>query len=144
MTKISFYKVSGGITSAVKLAAELTEKSAKKRCKVLWQVSDETFVKEIDQVLWSFSDASFVPHSAGPLSDPVGVSKESTPGIHHEVLINFQQNIPAWFSRFEQIIEVIYNDPKDTEIKREHFRFYKDRGYETAYIDLSNEKFPSS
>lgn len=141
MTKISFYKVSGGVASAINLAAKLTEKSIEEKCKVLWQVSDEKFVKHVDQVLWGYSHTSFLPHGIGPLSGPVGISKESTPGIHHEVLMNFQKDIPAWFSRFERLIEFIYEDHTDIEIKRQHFRFFKDRGYETDYIDLSNEKF---
>ena len=141
MTKISFYRVSGGLKSAIKLGAQITEKSVGEKCKVLWQVPNENFVNKIDQVLWSFSETSFIPHSTGPLSDPVGISKESTPGIHHEVLMNFQKDIPIWFSRFEQLIEFIYEDHTDIEIKRQHFRFFKNRGYETDYIDLSNEKF---
>ena len=47
------------------------------------------------------------------------------------------RNLHHWLS--ERLIEFIYEDPEDTEIKREHFRFFKYRGYETAYIDLSNE-----
>ena len=120
MTKISFYKVSGGIASAINLAAKLTEKSVEKECKVLWQVSDKKLVKHVDQVLWSYSHSSFLPHGIGPLSGPVGISKESTPGIHHEVLMNFQKDIPIWFSRFERLIEFIYEDHSDTEIKRQH------------------------
>ena len=81
--------------------------------------------------------SSFLPHGSGTESAPVAVSCDPDPGDHHQILINLQPGIPTWFSRFDRVIEIIYQDDEYEQSKRDNFLFYKQRGYALSYHDLS-------
>ena len=51
--------------------------------------------------------------------------------------MNLSQIVPPGFSRFQSLIEVVGRDEGDRESARERVKFYKDRGYEVRYFDLS-------
>jgi DNA polymerase-3 subunit chi len=42
-------------------------------------------------------------------------------------LINLSSTIPAYFAQFERVIELVTEDNKQSA--REHYSFYKERGY---------------
>ena len=43
--------------------------------------------------------------------------------------MNLAGDIPPFFSRYERVIEIVTQDPATTEAGRDHYRFYRDRGY---------------
>jgi DNA polymerase-3 subunit chi len=55
-----------------------------------------------------------------------------------ERLMNLSRDIPPGFARFESLIEVVGQDEDDRHAARERVKFYKDRGYEVRYFDLSD------
>ena len=61
--------------------------------------------------------------------NPVTISWGTDPRGEHEVLINLAREIPAFFSSFERVIEPVDNDENHKAVSREHYRFYRDRGY---------------
>ncbi|MGH8128785.1 MAG: DNA polymerase III subunit chi [Gammaproteobacteria bacterium] len=92
---------------------------------------DETQLARLDDLLWTFSDTSFLPHArlgATP-GAPITLDCADAPEPAPELLINLAPDIPAFFSRFARLAEVIGADPASRETGREHFRFYRDRGY---------------
>ena len=70
----------------------------------------------------------------------IAINHDDDPGEHHGLLINLSQETPGWFSRFEKAIEIVYDDQRIIELKRERFSFYKHRGYPLNFHDLSNKK----
>jgi DNA polymerase III subunit chi len=52
-------------------------------------------------------------------------------------LMNLSQIVPPGFSRFHNLIEVVGQEDADRISARERVKFYKDRGYEVSYFDLS-------
>ena len=140
MTKVSFYKLAGDQTLALTLVCQLVQKSLATNQQVLCLVPDNTAAQQLDEMLWAFNGASFVPHAQGVDHVPVAISFDEKPGEHHQVLINLQAQIPTWFSRFERVIEIIYKQPDYEQAKRDNFRFYKERGYQLDFHDLS-ERF---
>jgi len=52
-------------------------------------------------------------------------------------LMNLGQVIPPGFSRFQSLIEVVGQGEDERGAARERVKFYKDRGYEVRYFDLS-------
>ena len=52
-------------------------------------------------------------------------------------LMNLSQIVPPGFSRFHSLIEVVGQEDADRSSARERVKFYKDRGYEVSYFDLS-------
>ena len=122
------------------LVCQLVKKSLAQGQQVLCLVTDSNAVKLLDNHLWQLQSSSFIPHGIGTEHAPVAVSCDSNPGDHHQILINLQHRIPTWFSRFDRVIEIIYQDDAYEQAKRENFLFYKQRGYALNYHDLS-EKF---
>jgi len=91
---------------------------------------------ELDDLLWSFKPESFIPHQLiggdetvkVEITYPAGAAVAEA-GQHHDVLINLSSRIPEFFSRFARLAEIVIQEPKILEITREHYRFYKQRGY---------------
>ena len=99
---------------------------------------DEVQLARLDEMLWTFSDTSFLPHArlgatpAAPITLDCTSPPEPVPGL----LINLADEIPAFFSRFERLAEVVGGDPASRNMGREHFRFYRDRGYALQVHDV--------
>ena len=51
---------------------------------------------------------------------------------------NLKGEIPTWCSRFERVIELVQPESEHEQVKRENFRFYKERGYALDFHDLTN------
>ena len=140
MTKVTFYKLLGDQSLALALVCQLVQKSLKANQQVLCLVYDSLVAQQLDEKLWAFNSASFLPHAQGVDQTPVAISCGLEPGEHHQVLINFQHQIPTWFSSFDRVIEIIYKQPDYEQAKRDNFRFYKERSYQLDFHDLS-ERF---
>ena len=83
------------------------------------------------RLLRSPFDAAVVKKSATTIADKLDQLPQD------ERLMNLSQVIPPGFSRFQSLIEVVGRDEADRESARERVKFYKDRGYEVRYFDLS-------
>ncbi len=92
--------------------------------------------QELDDLLWSFKPESFIAHQIIGGEEDVKVeityaepSGAIQSGEHHDVLINLSSHIPEFFSRFARVAEIVIQEPNILENTREHYRFYKQRGY---------------
>jgi DNA polymerase-3 subunit chi len=139
MTDVSFYKLSGDLQVALALVCQLAQKALKANQQVLCLVADKQTAEQLNKMLWDFQATSFVPHGIGAEHTPVAISVDSEPADHHSILINLQAQIPTWFSRFERVMEVIYQEPEYEQAKRDNFTFYKERGYPLSFHDLSDK-----
>jgi DNA polymerase-3 subunit chi len=137
---VSFYKLAGDQMMGFALVGQLVQKALAQGQQVLCLMPDSESVKALDSHLWEFQSSSFLPHGRGTDNAPIAVSCDPDPGDHHQILINLQPDIPTWFSRFDRVIEIIYQNEKYEQSKRDNFLFYKQRGYALSYHDLS-EKF---
>ena len=94
--------------------------------------------QELDDLLWSFKPESFIAHQilGGDEETKVEIAylinapaEQSDASKHQDVLINLGSQIPEYFSRFARLAEIVIQDPKILENTRDHYRFYKQRGY---------------
>ncbi|RYY73393.1 MAG: DNA polymerase III subunit chi [Gammaproteobacteria bacterium] len=94
--------------------------------------------QELDDLLWSFKPESFIAHqilggdeqARVEITYRVNAPTEHTDtNAHSDVLINLSSHIPDYFSRFARVAEIVIQDPKILENTREHYKFYKQRGY---------------
>jgi DNA polymerase III subunit chi len=98
---------------------------------------------ELDALLWSFSAAEFVPHctaSASAISlkaTPIVLSGSLAQCLHHDVLVNLGQGVPAGFEGFERFIEVVALPPEDVTAGRSRWKHYAARGYALKKHDLA-------
>jgi DNA polymerase-3 subunit chi len=138
MTEIKFYF---NVDSKLVFACKLAKKAYDGGRKLMVYAPDEGIADRFDRELWTFSQLSFVPHvkSHHPLAaqTPVVITRRAEELVHHEALLNLGDDPPAFFSRFEQLREVVGVDAEDRSLARERLRFYKSRGFEISTEDIA-------
>ncbi|MGD8546736.1 MAG: DNA polymerase III subunit chi [Thiohalophilus sp.] len=144
MTRVDFYIVEDTNTQArQRLACRLAEKAYALDHTIYIHTDDRQQAEQLDQLLWTFRDGSFIPHCLQ--DDKVArdaaiiIGHGAEPEDHNRVLINLSQEVPAFFSRFERVAEVIAGDEQARHAGRERFKFYRDRGYELNTHNLDNK-----
>jgi DNA polymerase-3 subunit chi len=138
MTQIDFYT---HVRDKQQFACKLSAKALEQGLRVLILAPDERAAEKLDQMLWSLPATGFLPHcrARSPLAEVTPVIVDHDPGelLHDQVLLNLGNSRPAFFSRFQRLIEIVTMDDADREAARERFRFYRDRGYEIRSHDMS-------
>jgi DNA polymerase III subunit chi len=139
MTEVKFFfNVDHKLQFACKLAARAYSEGKK----LVVYSADARRAEEFDRLLWAYAQLSFVPHVraehalAGETPIVIAVNDESLP--HHEALLNLDDAPPPFFSRFEQLREVVSTDDEDRHHARERVRFYKARGFDIQNIDMKS------
>lgn len=140
MTRVDFYILSSNNPLArEKFACRLVDKAWKLENQVYLHTQDEQQTQKLDQLLWNWQQDSFVPHQQQGQADdadcPVLIGHNHEPEGTHQVLINFDQDVPGFFSRFDRVIEIVDQDENIKQKARDRFKFYRDRGY-----DLNSHK----
>ena len=134
MTRIDFYILQDSQPDArTLLTCRLTEKAFRQGHQVYINTESGQQLKKLDDMLWTFRDGSFLPHglyAANADSDhPVLLGHAVDPEGPSDVLVNLSNDVPAFFSRFNRVAELVGGDDAQRVSARERYRFYKDRGY---------------
>lgn len=132
MTQVDFHILpDASVESRWLYSCRLIEKVAGLGHSVLVAVDSEEEAQTLDDLLWSFKPESFIPHQiiGGDNESPVEITFTPEAGDHHQVLVNLSSRIPEYFSRFARLSEIVIQEPKILENTREHYKFYKQRGY---------------
>ena len=140
MTKVGFYVIQSDAPDArLSVAARLTEKAFQAGHRIFINASDEQQARELDALLWSHRPGSFLPHGlqGDEHTDTIAIGWGQEPANHNDLLINLQLEIPAFFSRFDRVAEVVTQDAESLDALREAWRFYKARGYQLEKHDLA-------
>ena len=139
MTEVFFYH---GAADKIAAACALLGGAFAKNKPVLVYAPDEEVASGVDRMLWTQPALSFVPHcrSDSPLAGetPILITGNLEKVPQDDRLMNLSHEVPPGFSRFHSLIEVVGQEPADRDSARERVRFYKDRGYEVRYFDLSD------
>jgi len=146
VTQVDFYILGADSNdSRLRLACRITEKAVQSRQHVFVHSASQADARKLDELLWTFSQGSFIPHVIvserleAPPVEPViiGIDAPETEddatsrlGENWDLLINLAPGVPAFFSRYARVAEVVDSDPSRREAGRERYRFYRDRGYE--------------
>jgi len=138
MTQIDFYF---HVEDKLKTACTLSAKAYARGLRVLAYCSDHDAGRKFSRLLWSTPATGFVPHCTADdklaAVTPVIVDCEGSNPAHDDVLLNLRHELPAFFSRFQRLIEVVSIDEEDRRLARERFKYYRDRGYDIRSHDLS-------
>jgi len=133
MTQVDFYILEDTAAAARPLlTCRLTEKAWKQGHRVYINAASTEQLGELDNLLWTFRAGSFIPHAVYTGSDgeqPVALGHATEPGDYNDVLVNLSSEVPAWFSRFNRVAELVGNDEQQRVAARDRYRFYQDRGY---------------
>lgn len=133
MTKVDFYLAqddserAGGV-----LACRVAEKAWKLGHTVYVHTADPAHAQKIDELLWTFRDVGFVPHAlvGSDESVKVQVGHQGPPDGYDELLVNLTEEVPAFFSKFDRVAEIVGGAEPQKQQARTRFKFYRDRGYE--------------
>jgi DNA polymerase-3 subunit chi len=139
VTLVGFYVVqAAGEEQRLQVAARLTDKAFGRGHRVFINAANENQARQLDALLWSFRPASFLPHAlqGEEHAEQIAIGWGQDPGDHNDLLINLQLDIPAFFSRFQRVAEVVTQDDDSITALRKSWKFYKDRGYELEKHDL--------
>lgn len=131
MTEVLFYT---HVDDKLKTACALTAKALARKMRVMLYTEDAAATEHLSKLLWSAPVTGFVPHcrSGDKLAQvtPVIVDHRDESLVHDQVLINLRGETPAFFSRFQRLVEIVGLEEADREAGRTRFRFYRDRGYD--------------
>lgn len=139
MTQVFFYH---GAADKIAAACALLSGAYAKKKPVLVYALENAVANSVDRMLWTHAALSFVPHcrADSPLAaeTPILITDTLETIPHDERLMNLSWETPPGFSRFESLIEVVGQEESDRAAARDRVKFYKDRGYEVRYFDLSD------
>lgn len=138
MTRVDFYVLEDGAAGAREhFACRLVEKACRLKHRVYVHAASQDDAERLDRLLWTFSDRSFVPHvlespdldAQLAAASPVRIGAGTQSGYEAEILVNLDEDVPLFFSRFERVAEIVSGTDQHRAQARERFRFYRDRGY---------------
>ena len=132
MTQIDFYiSQQDAVITRLHLACRLTEKAASRGHEVVIAVEDAEQASTVSEYLWSFKPESFLPHHLQSQAEraPIALIWDQDKEQYHDILINLKKRIPSEFSRFKRVIEIVVQDNECLQATRNHFKFYRNRGY---------------
>ncbi len=115
------------------LACRLADKAYSLGHTVYIAMSSEARAAALDDLLWTFRQDSFVPHERYPLTSaegsPVLIGVASPAEVNARVLINFTDDLPDGFERYERVVELVDAHPDIRAKLRERFKQYRERGF---------------
>jgi len=132
MTEIDFYVLADAESRQRDLlACRVAEKAFELGHRMFIHTPGDDHAQHLDALLWIFRNGAFLPHALA--SDdpgaPIVIGSGEEPADTRHLLVNLAGTVPAFFSRFERVAEIVNEDPAVREAGRERFRFYRDRGY---------------
>ena len=130
MTRIDFYELKSGRFRPDQLLCQLSLKAHKNQQRVLLLTESEQDSLRLDKALWTFDDVNFIPHGINEGSQTlncINIYHQTQANEPYDILINTHSKVPEHIGQFARVIELVHEHNK--EVAREHFRYYKDRGY---------------
>lgn len=151
MTRITFYILQQSDTDEVRLdfSCRLIEKAVKQGNRVAVRAATEEAAGAFDSLLWSYKPESYVPHrltteientseqapkaqpNQGALEQdvPVVISHAALPSTHRDVIVNLSAKLPNDFASYHRFAQIVNQSPELLAASRQHFAFFKERGY---------------
>lgn len=132
MTEIDFYVLDNvSPQGRAIIACRLVEKAFELGHRIYLHAADAASATALDAELWRFRPGAFLPHELldGANDAPILLGHGEPPTDERYLLVNLAPEVPAFFSRFERVAEIVNEEPAVREAGRERFRFYRDRGY---------------
>ena len=139
MTLVGFYVVQATeVEQRLHVAVRLADKAFQRGHSIFINAADEGQARTLNELLWTYRATSFLPHGlhGEQQSEHIAIGWGQEPEGHNDLLINLQLGVPAFFSRFRRVAEVVTQDPASLDSQRRSWRFYKERGYQLEKHDI--------
>ena len=143
MTRVDFYVSSNHDEEArLQLACRIAEKAYKLSHRVYIHTDDPHTASKIDDLLWTFRQGSFIPHCLSEdnnaAQSAVVIGQQQPAVSEPQVLINLASAVPAFFSRFERVAEIVAGNDETRQSARDRFKYYRERGYPLETHELNS------
>ena len=137
--KVDFYVLeNSNQQQALRFACGLLEKAYANQQQAYVHMNSETEADRMDALLWTYRDDSFIPHTVldkrnqnidlPPIQ--IGYNETLSQSIPTVLFINLSNSLPAFYTQFPQLIEIVFADPAVQQFARERFRQYREDGCE--------------
>jgi DNA polymerase-3 subunit chi len=132
--RVDFYVLPDGAEEGpLPTACRLCEKAVAGGKRVHVHAPDEETAREFDRLLWVYKQGGFVGHERlGASDDPAPAAVLIGPGeplaTHQDVLVNLGDEVPAFYTRFERVLEIVAGDSATRSRSRARFKTYRDAG----------------
>jgi len=147
MAKIDFYILEENHeTARLRLVCRLIEKAYKNRHRIYVHTENQLAAHALDEMLWTYREDSFLPHNLygdGPEpAPPIQIGFEQHPEKHRDILINLNSQVPAFYTQFARVFEIVSADAQVQSRSREHFKQYRAEGHDinTHKLQTVDEK----
>ncbi len=135
MTRVRFLHLEEGEQVLAQLLTRLLAEARDEELDILVHTGDEGLARALALHLPRQSGASPTLTGVAPAA-PFSISWADHPGDHHGLLVNFTPQVPPWFGRFRELVEVIGENGPHVAHKRQNYRFFRHRGYPLRYENL--------
>lgn len=140
MTKIDFYVgKTNNLQARLLIACKVVMKAYQQQLHTYIHTDAPTTSSKFDELLWTFNELAFIPHTLAPTKEQnvrILIGHNHEPMENCELLINLSNEIPAFFSRFERLAEILDQEEPVIHAGRKRYQFYRDRGYNLDYHQL--------
>lgn len=141
MSRVDFYILPDTQRSSLQqFACKLAEKAWQQGIRILIHTESADESRIMDELLWTFKHGSFIPHAvlneSSNNDNPILISHEAANDSQFQLMINLTASV-AEPDRFERIAEILNQDAASKQTGREHYRLYRDQGYELNHHDMS-------
>jgi DNA polymerase-3 subunit chi len=137
VTRIDFYQLNPERHRYDQVVCQLCQKAYDNQQLTLLLTRDPQQSQHLDHKLWTYRDDSFLPHDSEEIEGlvtPILIQDDPDPRGNRQLLINLSPAVPTYFAQFERVIELVTEDNKQQA--REHYSFYKERGYPLNHVNL--------
>ncbi len=142
MTRVDFYITPNpAMDMRLQLVCRIAEKAYNTSHRVYIHTDDSQLANKLDDLLWTFRQGSFIPHCQANdqhAADCAVVIGQTLPDNQPQVLINLADQVPAFFSRFERIAEIVAGDEPTRQAARTRYKYYRERGYPLETHELNS------
>ncbi len=111
--------------------------------KVLVYIPDSETINNLDRLLWVHPASGFTPHCRATdrlaAQTPIILAAELDNPPHDELLLNLSDTIPPAFGRFQQVVEIVSISDESKQLGREHYRYYRERGYPLEAREIAED-----
>jgi DNA polymerase III subunit chi len=113
----------------------LIEKAYLQGKKIYIHTPDPSTHQPLDDLLWTFHDTSFLPHEIykkefNTPNIPILIGSLTNPPSTYDLLCNLTKVVPDHYRQFQEIIEVVPDEPALRAAGRSRYKFYKEQGHE--------------
>jgi len=139
VTTIDFYF---NAADRLQVACRLAGKAFAQRKRILIFAPAAEMAQKIDRMLWTWPAIAFVPHCMATdtlaAETPVLIAADDDSAPDCDVLLNLGHDCPAFFARYERLLEIVSQDEEDRRAGRSRYAWYRERGYAIRNHDLAS------